>query len=509
MRLYSLYIMLLLLLVSCQKPKHPEVPASFTPAGSLPSLKPDYTDAVIPPNIAPLNFLIDDEQVEECVARFSYKGGSLTFGEKNRVVIDEEDWHAMLRSAIGDKLTVELYARKEGVWTGYPPFSIEVAPDSIDPFIAYRLIPPSYSTYEYLSLCQRNIEGFNEVEIYNNYMLHDVRSGHCINCHAFQNYHTARMQFHVRADYSGTVIYDNGQIKKVNLKRPETLSAAVYPAWHPTLDALAYSMNRSYQNFHTINHGKVEVQDSQAGIMFYDVVNDRVKVVTDTPDHLNAFPTWSPDGRYLYYTSAYFAFKDSAAMAEASSLDIALQHELIDRYPEVHYDVVRRTFDPETFAFGEEEMVWQASADTLSLTVPRISPDGRYLLVSLGNYGVFHVWHPESDLYVADLATLGSDSLKTYPLSAANSDRADSFHNWSSNGRWILFVSRRNDSNYTRLYFSYFDREGNAHKAFELPQRDPGYETLNLRSYNIPEFMVEPIRTTPQELARAVRHSIQ
>ena len=39
----------------------------------------------------------------------------------------------------------------------------------------------------------------------------------------------------------------------------------------------------------------------------------------------------------------------------------------------------------------------------------------------------------------------------------------------------------------------YYDGK-KAHKAFELPQSDPEHNTRRLKSYNRPEFMVEPVK---------------
>ena len=72
----------------------------------------------------------------------------------------------------------------------------------------------------------------------------------------------------------------------------------------------------------------------------------------------------------------------------------------------------------------------------------------------------------------------------------------------SSNGHWIMVASRRDDGNFCRVYFSYF-HDGKVEKAFMLPQEDPEYNTFLLKSYNRPEFMVEPVRISVDEFSRA------
>jgi hypothetical protein len=81
---------------------------------------------------------------------------------------------------------------------------------------------------------------------------------------------------------------------------------------------------------------------------------------------------------------------------------------------------------------------------------------------------------------------------------------AASYHSFSSNGRWVVFSSRRDDGNYTRLYIAYFDSDGRLHTPFLLPQRSPRYYTELFRSYNVPEFLARPVSPTLNDLTKAV-----
>ena len=64
-----------------------------------------------------------------------------------------------------------------------------------------------------------------------------------------------------------------------------------------------------------------------------------------------------------------------------------------------------------------------------------------------------------------------------------------------------MCASRRDDGNYSRIYFSYF-KNGKVGKAFMLPQEDPEHNTFRLKSYNRPEFMVEPVKISVDEFSK-------
>lgn len=487
--LYFVLCTLYLLIVSCTS--HPDVPTVYSKEDRVPTIYPEYTDVVVPPNIAPLNFKLL-EGCGQCVARVTDAAGNVqTYGDGFKVQFPEDEWRSMLEASKGKQLKVELFGQKEdGKWVAFQPFHIEVAEEEIDPYISYRSISPSYVAYEMLTINQRNLTNFDEREIYNNMIISPEDNGQCINCHSYQNYGTQNMQFHMRQGHGGTMIVRDGQPHKVDLKTDSTISAGVYPMWHPTLPLIAYSTNSTGQSFHTKSHAKIEVEDSRSDLILYDVDRNEVMNIENDTTEFECFPAWTPDGKTLYYCSAHFEFADSGAH----------ETQVIERYTEIKYDIYRKSFDPTTRTFGPHELVYAASEKGRSATFPRISPDGRYLLFGEGDFGCFHVWHPEADLHIIDLKTMQERKLEN-----VNSNRAESYHAWSSNGRWMIFISRRDDNNYSRLYIAYFDRDGHAHKAFELPQADPSFYDFYLRSYNVPEFMKEPVGVSPQTFAAAAK----
>lgn len=474
---------LIFLLCACSRPS---VPQQSTLADHKPLIIPDYTDVTIPANLCPTNFSVR-EACNQVVALLEAGGKSYTYGEGQTVKIDADEWEELKNAAKGKGgIKVTVYGEKGGKWTQYQAFTISVAEEDIDPYISYRLIQPSYVAYEDLSIAQRNLTNFDETEIYNNMLLSTESDGQCINCHSYKNYRTDNMLFHMRQNYGGTMLVHDGTISKIDMKTDSTISAGVYPSWHPTKNLIAFSTNNTGQSFHTKDVAKIEVQDTYSDLILYDVENNTIRNISNDTTELEVFPTWAPDGKTIYYCSAHFEYRDT----------IERSAEMISRYKEVHYNIYRRSFNPETLEFGEQELIYDAAANEQSATLPRISPDGRYMVFSLGNWGCFHVWHPEADICILDLKTM-----QTRKLDALNSNRSESYPSFSSNGRWIMTASRRDDGNYTRPYISYFDKQGKCHKAFELPQQDPYFYTFFMRSYNRPEFMVEPVSLKPQDFA--------
>ena len=143
---YLLPLTTYLLLSSCGGPS---VPSVFTQKDQLPAIYPDYTQVTVPVNMAPLSFEYDGE-ADEMVARYAVGNDDIVCN--GQPAIDE--WHSLAQKAKGNAITVEVYTRNGDQWTRFKPFSIFVSPDSIDPYISYRLIAPSFISYEALTINQ-------------------------------------------------------------------------------------------------------------------------------------------------------------------------------------------------------------------------------------------------------------------------------------------------------------------------------------------------------------------
>ncbi len=482
---HAFYILLTMCLLACSGP---QVPSQYKESQAEVPIYPDYQDVTIPENIAPLNFelLI---QSDEAVVRLSAAGEEIVC-EGPKIRPDIDDWKALTQKAKGDAISVEVFADIKGQWIRFKPFHIYVSADPIDPWLSYRLISPSYVSYEELTLNQRCLENFDEEAFVDNMLCSTESGGQCVNCHSYQQWNPDRMQFHARQTHGGTLIAYDGKIEKVDMRHDSLLSAGVYPAWHPTEKLIAYSTNMTMQAFHTAAPEKIEVLDSESDLILYDVDKHEVKTIEQQPNELEIFPTWSPDGKWLYFCSAHFVY-------QSDSVD---RSEITMRANEVKYNIYRKSFNLKTRQFGEREMVFCADTLGKSATFPRLSPDGRWLLFTLGEWGCFHIWHHDADLWMKDLKTG-----EVRAMNEMNSDDTESYHSWSSNGRWVVFSSRRYDGVFTRPFIAHIDAQGRGSKPFELPAKDPDLHRQFLKSYNVSELMKGPVKLSPQEVASKLK----
>ncbi|MEG1413993.1 MAG: cytochrome C biosynthesis protein [Mucinivorans sp.] len=453
---------------------------------SLPLVVPDVVGVTIPAICAPLNFTIGAPG-ERFQVEFSVKGRVELIVESAtaEVSIPQDQWHAMLGGALGDSLVVRVLARCSGEWRSYSPFSIYVSSVPMDRYLVYRLIDPGYAMWGKMGIYERDLSSFNERTLIDN----SVTEGGCMNCHTFSNHSPRRMMLHLRNTYPGTVILNDGVARKISLRQGEMCSEGIYPAWSNDGNFIAYSVNEILQAFPLSGDKAVEVFDRQSDLVVYDV--RRGEVITDTAifgsQWRETFPEWSADGRWLYFS-------------RAAAVDSCSKDGVVERS---RYDVCRVAFDGRRGSFGAVEVVYRAGDAQKSASFIKCSPDGRYLVFTLSDYGNFSIWHQESDLYLMDLV---SGSVRA--IDEVNSSCAESYHSFSSSGGWLVFSSRAIDGLYTRPYIVAFDAStGGFGKPFLLPAPNADYYQQEMCSYNIPQFVSD--RVCSAELVRAACAAVE
>lgn len=458
----------------------------------LPHIEPDYAGTVIPPNIAPLNFVVTEPGTGYCVRLKGKSGESIEVSSREgRMIFPEKPWRQLLGAHKGTDLTFDIHVKdQQGTWQRFETMTVTVAAEEIDPYLAYRSIGPLYNWYENVGIYQRDLSSFECSAI-----LHgESYGGGCVNCHTFHNYKTDRMFIGVRDNVyeSATLLIDGKHVSKIGTRFG-------YTSWHPSGKLAVYSINKVRLFFHDTEPEVRDVVDLDSALNIYDVRTQTVKSHPSIAqkDRLETYPTWSPDGKYLYFCSAPILWEDRDTVPPKN-------------YEKVRYDLCRVSYDLEEDAWGQPETILSAEAVGKSILLPRISPDGRFLVFCLCDYGCFPVYRADSDLYCIDLQEASSNGQYTYhPLTQANSDHSESWHSFSSNSRWLVFSSKRDNDVFTRPWFCYIDSTGKAHKPFVLPQKDPTFYETHLKTFNTPEFITEPVKISQRQLARAVRSSQQ
>ena len=458
------------LMISCTP-----TPENVQKKNELPPIYPDYCDVTIPENIAPLNFLLR----ANCEA-IEVKVGELTLSASgNEATFDIDDWKDLMAKTAGKELNVTVTALTDGQWIEYKPFSWQVVKDKVDPYLTYRLIEPDYEIWNHVQIQQRCVENF-DVNALGHY---EQLENRCMNCHTYANQSPELSMMYVRGPGGGAILNRNGELSKLNIP------GSVYFGFSPSGRYITYSTQKIIPAFHSDPSKRLEVYDASSNVFVADMEEHRVISSPLLCDSLKfeTFPTFSPDGKYIYYCAA-----------DTVSLPTDIR--------QLQYSLVRIPFDERTGTIGTQvDTILSSHPSPLtsqlsSVCHPRISPDGRYILYTVADYGTFPIWHPEADLQMMNLQTGAIDT-----LAIVNSQKSDTYHSWSSNSRWFVFASKRDDGLYGKPYFCYIDKDGKAHKPFCLPQQYPTFYDNNLKSFNAPELGKGKAPFDVEDVAKAMK----
>ena len=467
------------------------LPEQFTEVLRPPRIFPDYQDCVIPPNIAPLNFLVEEDGTKVCARIHAPQGDDIIVGSRSgKIDIPIQPWRDLLAANRGETVSVDLYVHsKTDGWRRFETFTNRVAQEPIDPYVVYRLLDgPNHNLRPDMATMERHLESFDERPIWTS------TPGSCTNCHTFINNDPSRMLMHIRGvDGTAMVLAQDGAVEKINT-RTRFNPPIGFTAWHPSGKVAAFSCNMLRLVHKTAGESRTAI-DYISDIGLYDIANHSIvsNRAISRPDRRESYPYWSSDGKSLYFVSGDLPWPPG------------IDKKLIfpPEFLEIQYDLMRIGYDVETGHWGEVETVLSAEQFGQSINEPRISPDGRFLMFIAAPYGGFPLYL-DSDLYILDLATG-----KHWPLTEANSDQCDSWHTWSLNNRWVVFGSKRRDHLLTKLYITYVDEDGQATKAFVIPQKDPALYNRQMKTYNVPELVTGPVASGPDQLRKVINPAVK
>lgn len=411
------------------------------------SMFPDYSGTTVPCNIAPLNFHYLGAGSGKAVTTFSAGDRSLRIRGRE-VNIPAEEWEKL---KLAD--TISVSSSLLGDWAIY------VSRDSIDRYLTYRLIEPGYEVWDRVEIRERDLSSFEEESI----ISWEDTGNSCVNCHIHKGRNS---MYYIRGPKGAAVLNRDGNITRHQLRRDGMVSGTVYGDLHPDGRWGVFSSNIIIPGFHTLADRRLEVYDTESDVCITDFDSGNILTPGNLAraDVLETFPCFSGDGTSIYYCAA----------------DSVLLPQDIEK---LKYSLFKVSFDSTDGSTGEPVIVWDASKHDASACHPKASPNGKWLLFTVADYGTFPIWHQECDLALIDLRT-GT----AMPMDAVNSDRSDTYHSWSSNSRWIVFASKRGDGQYGRPYFCHIDEDGNVTSPFILPQKDSHLYEKTLKSYNIPDL---------------------
>ena len=455
-------------------------------------IRPDYCDTVIPANIAPLNFIVQEDGSYYYVKIFSIQGRPIElFSRSPKIVIPQRPWHRLLDLNKTEELYFDIYVKTEnGQWRRFSPITNKIAAEPIDGFLVYRKLHQVISLSRGMGIYQRNLENYDESIVLDG----TAPDRYCVNCHTFLANKTDNMLMHIRGntgDRHAMLLIRDGEASNIDSRTQFGAAPMGHTAWHPSGKLAVFTIYKVRQFFHTARGEVRDVVDLDSAMGYYLFESRTLKTTPkiSQQDRLEPFPTFSPDGRYLYFCVAPILW--------SSRDELPPQH-----YKQSKYSLVRISYDLETDTWGQLETVLSAEQTGLSIIQPRISPDGRFLLFCMCQYSGFPAFQANSDLYLIDLKAAQQTGRYEYRRLDCNSDQAESWHCWSSNSRWFVFSSKRQDAIFARSYFSYVDENGTVHKPFLLAQKDPAFYDSAIMMQQLPELVTTAIPVTGQGLAR-------
>lgn len=470
----------LALLTACRQ----EAPQTDRLAGYMPPIFPDYTETTIPPNIAPLRFLLADTcETKKAAATFECGAERITVwaADGHSIAIGSQAWRRLTKNAAGRVITVKVTAHIDGQWVGYAPFNLYVATDSIDPYIVYSRMDPDCRVTGHVGLYERCLESFHERPIFTSDMIQGGGIGPAIFC----QHNAQRMLLPLRDASACTLLTDSNDIEKLNTTSIPGLPSPTHAAWHPSGRYIAFAVDRS---------ARQDARETASNIVIYDITKHELftspQLFSDSTSATQ--PAFSPDGETLYFcaTSQMAITRSDSAKYHLCALAFNIHggHRFGRKVDTLYHS---RPAPPQPTKRKSDKTPPKRPEvrPNGSAAYPCPSPDGRYLLFTTADFGCRPADCPASDLALYDLKR------KAYlPIDTLCSDGyAETAQAWSSNGRWIVYTSRSIDGLYDYLFIAHLAPNGRPDKPFLLPLKAADGYRRTLQSFAAPTLITAPI----------------
>ena len=193
----------------------------------------------------------------------------------------------------------------------------------------------------------------------------------------------------------------------------------------------------------------------------------------DDPAYVQSNPTWSPDGQYVVFARTKAYAKASAADPRGVLLSERDVPEFAERREPFKFNLYRVPFNGGKG--GTAEPIEGASHNGMSNYFAKFSPDGKWIVFCKAKD--FMLLMPDSELFI--IPAEGGEARRL----RANTPLMNSWHSFSSNGRWLVFSSKAYTP-YTQLFLTHIDEQGNSTPPVVLERF-----TAKDRAANIPEFV--------------------
>ena len=435
--------------------------------------------ALFPPNLCPPCVEWDDARNNAWQVIVRIEGA----GKEWHAVTDErrwwfpaDIWGEVVRAGVEHDVSIQVKgircgpaAEREGPVQISKPVHIRVSKDPADRYVVYRVVPPPFSSVKTPDTFVRDISSFRTR------VFLAARRDYCFNCHTFSSKDGRHGKVCLQSRYMtpgpedlrtyiGIYDLDTRQGTKVIL--PFDIQMTTFTAWSPDAEKLALSANQQVTAFEPVVYEAQTAGQPTSDVAVYNVAKNTVGLLpgASDPEDLELFPRWTPDGRSIVFCWASGGYHPAM----------------------VKYDL--RIVPYNDGRGGDALPIRGASNNSRSNYYPRFSPDGKWLSFCQCDGGA--LIKSASDIYLmkADLSAM--------PRRLACNARyaADSWHSWSSSGRWIVFSSKR-DGVFARLYLTHIDDRGRASPAVRLPLRH-----VPMMSFNIPEFVAHDPAVGEREL---------